>query len=677
MRRLVLLLIPVLFAQDPSAIRVNVNLIQFDATVTDKKGRHLPGLTAADFEVFQNGKRQKISSALWVVGRPLVPSPPPGTSPPPLRPQDVRRAIAILIDDLSLSPSSLHYTRQALRDFVASSLEPGDLVAVYKTSAGLGILQQFTTDKRLLLANIDRITLRTNNPTDPLAAFQPNAMEDSGDPGLADLALRMRLQEEQANRSRQDIATAGSLSTARFIAQGLAELPGRKSIVYFSESLQLYDHEVGPRERTITALRDLADLANRAAVVFYTIDPRGLVSFGFTAADTPSSNTIRANEQSQERQTNVNLSKDGLSLLAEETGGIFYHNRNDIGVALKEAILDQDGYYLLAFTPDDDTFQKSKAGPRYHQLKVRVTRPGAQVRYRHGFVGTSDAERLPVQTNPVLAALVSPFRAVDVPVKLTPMFLHVNGTGSFLRNFAHIDVRPFIYRDVPAALSDPDPTPWKEASLVIAAFLFDANGVIVERASQGQTLRARGDVFTRLLARGIEQQIILLAKKPGPYQVRVAVLDAADKKTGTASQFVEIPDVSKKRLVLSGLTLNGEDHNKDRTAFSSPALRQMRPGERFFIGAFVYNAGPDLLMQISLYRDGKLVHRSKKEPVVLKTDPASGARPIEYSLPLSVKAAHGDYLVELAVQDPAAPKQRQFAVRQIDFTVKERRNLLQ
>ena len=96
----------------------------------------------------------------------------------------------------------------------------------------------------------------------------------------------------------------------------------------------------------------------------------------------------------------------------------------------------------------------------------------------------------------------------------------------------------------------------------------------------------------------------------------------------------------------------------------------MRPGERFFIGAFVYNAGADLLMQVTLYREGKLVYRSKKEPVLLKTDPASGARPIDYSLPLSAKAAPGEYSVELAVQDLAAPKQRQFAVRALDFTIR-------
>ena len=83
----------------------------------------------------------------------------------------------------------------------------------------------------------------------------------------------------------------------------------------------------------------------------------------------------------------------------------------------------------------------------------------------------------------------------------------------------------------------------------------------------------------------------------------------------------------------------------------------MRPGDRFFIGAFVYNAGPDLLMQMSPYRAGKLVYRSKKEPIQIKTDPASGARPIAYT-------------VDLAVQDPAAPKRSQFAFRAVDFTVK-------
>ena len=224
MRSLGLLLLPALLAQEPSAIRVTVNLIQIDAT-------------AADFEVYPNGKRQKISSALWVGGRPPVPPPPPRLSYRHLH----RRS-----QPFSLQPP-LHPP------------SPGDLVAIYKTSVGLGILQQFTTDKRLL------------------AALQPNAMEDSGDPALA---LRMRLSEEQANRSRQDITTAGSLSTARFIAQGLAELPGRKSIIYFSESLQLYNQDVAPQERTITALRDLVDLANRAA-------------------DSPSSNPTRANRQSQ------------------------------------------------------------------------------------------------------------------------------------------------------------------------------------------------------------------------------------------------------------------------------------------------------------------------------------------------------------------------------------------
>jgi len=114
MRRLGLLLLPALLAQEPPAIRVNVNLIQIDATVTDKKGRHLPGLTAADFEVFQNGKRQKISSALWVAGRPPArqrSSAPPPAGRPPRHRRPHRRSQPFPVQPLLHPPSPPRFRR--------------------------------------------------------------------------------------------------------------------------------------------------------------------------------------------------------------------------------------------------------------------------------------------------------------------------------------------------------------------------------------------------------------------------------------------------------------------------------------------------------------------------------------------------------------------------------------
>lgn len=683
-----------LFAQEQPNIRINVNLIQVDVTVTGKNGERIANLTPADFEVLQNGKRQPVTGALWVAGRPPVVAPVvnaavPGAPAPALKPQDVRRTIALLVDDLSLSLQSLHYTRLAVRSFVEANIEQGDLVAIYKTSAGLGVLQQFTTDKRLLLANIDRMTLRNSSAVDGLGSIAANSLEDSADPAIAEMAMRMRLQEEAQNRGRQDILSAGSLGSAKFIVQGLAELPGRKSLVYFSENLQLYDPPAslsnpnmtaamsrspdaqgGRRDRTVAAIRDLTDVANRAAVVIYTIDPRGVVTTSLTAADSPSSDPRRMAGQRMEREMYFNLSKDGLALLAEETGGVFYQNRNDLTAALKDAVQDQEGYYLVSFTPDDDSFEKTKSGAKYHRLQVKVKRPGMKIRYRRGFLGATDEERMPKPSDPLVAAMMSPFRSADVPIRLTPMFLEGKGTGPFLRTLIHIDVRSFTFKEVPADAADENQTPWMEANIIIAAFLFGENGVNVDKVRQAQRVRARKAVFEGLLADGITQTLELPIAKPGAYQLRTAILDPSSQKAGSASQFVDIPNVKSKRLILSDLSLYGEEFTQGKSNRSSPGIRQLRGGERFSYGAYLYNAGPAPILQVSLYRDGKLIHRGKKEPVVAKADLETGIRAVEAAMTLAAKVPPGEYLLEFAVQDPQAPKRQQFAVRTIDFTIR-------
>ena len=220
------------YAQE-STIRVNVNLIQIDVTVLDKAGKHVPDLTIDDFEVTREGKRQVLKSALWVQGQRVtanvqaVASALPTTSKK-LRPQDVRRTIALLVDDLSLSFVSSHYARNAMKDFVEKNIQPGDLVALFRTSTGLGVLQQFTTDKRQLLAQIDATKFRSINSVDSLAPVTNNPLEDSGDPTLAAMAMEQRLRDEINDRQRQDMVTSTMLNSVQFVVNGLRELPGRK-----------------------------------------------------------------------------------------------------------------------------------------------------------------------------------------------------------------------------------------------------------------------------------------------------------------------------------------------------------------------------------------------------------------------------------------------------------------
>src|SRR5262249_34216495 len=150
-------------------IRINVNLVQVDAVVTDSQDRPVTNLKASDFEMLQDGKRQNITNFSYVTTRPVPASATPAPGVPKIQPKalgpppkkikigDVRRTVALVVDDLGLSFESIARIRQSLEKFVDTEMEPGDLVAIIRTGSGMGALQQFTSDKRLLYAAIDRV----------------------------------------------------------------------------------------------------------------------------------------------------------------------------------------------------------------------------------------------------------------------------------------------------------------------------------------------------------------------------------------------------------------------------------------------------------------------------------------------------------------------------------------
>src|SRR5215218_6621062 len=154
---------PVPAAAD-DVVKISTNLIQVDVTVTDSKGRIVSDLRSEEFEIYENGQRQPVSNFSFIsnlretslpektAGKPQ-PAIPTGT----IKPEQVKRTIALVVDDLTLSFESVYHTRRALKKFVDEQMQDGDLVAIVRTGAGIGALQQFTTDKRQLLAAIERV----------------------------------------------------------------------------------------------------------------------------------------------------------------------------------------------------------------------------------------------------------------------------------------------------------------------------------------------------------------------------------------------------------------------------------------------------------------------------------------------------------------------------------------
>ncbi|HEX8184450.1 MAG TPA: VWA domain-containing protein, partial [Blastocatellia bacterium] len=411
------------------SVRISVTLVQVDVTVTDDKGRPVTDLKPEDFEVYEDGRLQKITNFSQIATQPrqgqvaqetVIPpekNQPPIPAPPArLRPGQVRRTVALVVDDLSLSLESTPQVKTALKKFVDEQMQPGDLVAIIRTGAGMGALQQFTNDKRLLYAAIERVrwspsrgTIYTFAPVTAtpgagsiayagagLHGGAPKGLDSDGEPIPSPIDTYSPLRsptggdlrrggytrsDDIAIQLREEIFAVGTLGALGFVVRGLKELPGRKSVILFSDALRIYN-----REQSVTriqlALRNLTDQANRASVVVYTIDARGLQTLTMTAADDLGGafepNHPHPNRTSSiESLTNINSgletrrrdfleAQEGLSYLANETGGLFLRNNNDLNLGIRRALKDQESYYLIGYIPNETTF-KSKSGTRsYH-----------------------------------------------------------------------------------------------------------------------------------------------------------------------------------------------------------------------------------------------------------------------------------------------------------------------
>ncbi len=687
---------------DEDVIHINVNLVQVDAVVTDSKHHLVTGLKASDFEVLQDGNPQKITNFSFVslkpAGAPPAAAPAAktkGAPPPPpvmVRPEQARRLIALVVDDLGLAFDSVARVRSAVKKFVDDQMEPGDLVAIVRTGAGMGALQQFTADKRILYAAIDRVRFNSLGRVG-VSSFDPLG---SGEHTTLDA-------------EREGIVAAGSLGAIRYVVNGLRELPGRKAVVLFSENLKLFNRD-GQNDRVMEGVRQLEDAANRASVVIYSIDPRGLQTLQLTAADDTGHMSARQIARvPQMRSTEQFRSQDGMVMLANDTGGRFFSNSNDIAGALRDAVADTEGYYLLGYHPDASTFDVKTGQPKFHNVKVKLLRAGLEVRSRSGFFGRSDALHEPKPQGrqaEIKAALSSPFGANGIHVRLTTLYAQSPTAGAFVNAMLYIDAKDLKFTDQPDG--------WHKAVFDVAAVTFDANGQPVDTSGKTYTVQLKEAAYESALKTGMIYNMQHPIKKPGAYQMRVALCDDDSEQVGSASEFIEVPDVTKGKLTLSSLILrkyvepaketaaadakspdaktadaktadaksaDGKSPDSkspdakpgsDAPTMGNPATRIFQPGDEILYGYQILNAHqepsqqPEIEVFVRVYRDGQEIHTGKPQ----RLDMADQANPKSLVgggvLRLGTKMAPGDYVVQIVVTDKAA---KTTATQWTDFEV--------
>ena len=677
-------------AQERPVFRTGTNLVIIDAVVVDGDGRHVRDLTPDDFEVVQEGRTQPVRQALYVAAG-LPPGAPdstekPGGKPPapavavPPAPRGVRsrdtapapdaRVIAIVVDDLGLSFESTAAVRAALAKFVDTEVAAGDLVAILRTSAGVGTLQQFTTDTRLLHAAIARLnwTILSRAGITSFAPIVPDGSAPGGS-GTAEAD-----DEFSPEGLRTSISATGSLGALDYIIRGVESLPGRKSVVFVSEGMRLFAKPEGfstrGADRVRNAFTRVMDRANRAGVVVYTMDPRGLATAGLTAEDNPQIRPsapgrgggstseafdAKVRESAAARLSFLRDSQEALTYIAEQTGGFAILNTNDLSAGLRRVVDDLGGYYLLGFEGAPAALRSWDPG----RVTVRVKRPGLRVRSRKGLFGPADEgrERAAVEGDPLVMAALSPFGATSLDVRLTTLFGHDTREGSFVRSLLFIDPAgvSFTRRDDGRYVGQ----------LTVLVLAVGDDGRMKTQWRRAIDLQLTQASYETAKKRGILYSASIPMNAPGAYQLRVAVRDERTNALGSASQFIEVPRVGKGRVAMSGIVLQGVDAagveasgavpaELEQSVLAEPAIRIFRQGSEAVYAYEVYDGAPGdkspLMATTSLMRDGKVVHQAAPVPIASK----GGSGPVRViptvgRLSLTNQVEPGFYTLRIAV----------------------------
>jgi VWFA-related protein len=402
--------------KEPPVFGSELSLVSLPVFVVDKRGQAMRGLSAEDFQLLDDGKPVRIVSFQYV-----------DTTSKEIQ-EEIREAPAarrhfLLLFDLSFTdPSGLHRARVAARQLVRSRLTETDLVGVatFDVNRGLRVVANFTEDRALLVHAIDTLGLTAQaSISDPLAlAASVNATEvvnsasrrTGDDIGiqtqvfLAAVARRLRVAEDQQYRAR-----VGSLvDSFAELGRSLRGVEGRKQILYFSAG---FDSQALVGDTSTSDMRASAEAVLEGRIFDVDSEARygdsGLRSVLAAMVRTLSNSDCVVHSVdvtglgSDNSLTQTAVAKDpgrdgtgheALNFLAAETGGRFFKDANDLGVALGEILDMTSRYYILGYQPED------LGGPgRFHKLKVKVLRKGSRVSHRVGYY-----EREPLRGQPVL-----------------------------------------------------------------------------------------------------------------------------------------------------------------------------------------------------------------------------------------------------------------------------------
>jgi len=651
--------------QKPPVFRAGVNAVRVDVIVTDKQGSPVADLTPADFDVYEDGKLQTIDLFKLINSDGNVA---PGAEPPrAIRSEhdeeyeaarDDVRLFVIFLDDYHVRRVSAMRVRETLAQFIKTQLGPLDMVAIMYPLMSVAQLT-FSRDLDALAAAVNQFEgrkydYRPRNPFEEQYAYYPAQAVETVRNEVTMTALRglsVRLGSLREGRKAIIFVSEGFSSLLPpQMRDPNAQMPGMGNPAAGNPSAGNSLNEDRMRFRSDVELqsdlRAVFDTANRNNTAIYALDPRGLATGEFD---------INENIGGRVDQEFLRATQDTLVVLAINTDGRAIINRNDLEKGLRQVVRDTSAYYLLGYN-------SSLAAPdgRFHEIKIKLKRPGMQVRSRKGYWAPTAEEAAKASAPPKPTPPPAVERALSsVETRQRDAFI------SFWLGTARADGGgtriTFVWEPIP-------PIPGEKRQ--------DATGVQVLATGRGGAEFYRGPVPAEGAAAPAEVATVTtqpalragskvtFAATPGRMQVRVTVQNAKGQVLDTFQQEIAIPDFSGTDLKLSTPEVLRARTAREYQAITRDAdpvptsLREFRRTDRLLIRFFAYSPGgtpPEITVRLLNRVGQKMVDLPSPAP----TEPA---QPYQVDLPLA-GLSPAEYVIEIHAKGAAGESSELIAIK--------------
>lgn len=691
--------------QGDDVLRISSDLAQTDVMVFHKDGRFVDDVTREQFELKIDGKAKPISffeyiragsaneDAQLAAARGVARAASPGKQPGRVVPLDRGRVVLFFVDDLHLGIDSMQRVQTLLEQFLEKDFGQNDKATITSASGQLGFLEQVTSDKVVLLTAVSRLRAQTIANRDverpPMNDVQALAItrfdQDvtsffvdrflADNPGFPRASATELVQRRAIMLLQQSSAvTRNSLQSLYSLIRYVGDMPERKLLFFVSDGFLIDDQT----SNISATLRRITDAAARSGVVVYSIDARGLS----TGIGDPSMDVGADPGQRLTRTTvsEITSTQAPLRSLASDTGGRALLNTNALSSATGAALKETSAYYVLAWRPDSELEVN-----KFHRIDVSIVgRPDLTVRVRRGYLerearegapaSASDSGRpaKPQSKDDVLRkALQSRFPLSALPTSLFVSFANDKDLGTYMTISMEMEKDALTFSPVAGK---------QTATLDVAGIVFD------DKAKPAASFKSQLSVNPPIGPNPSPQQRRIafnhqVRLKPGLYQVRVAAIDSQNGRSGSAVQWIEVPNIDTDKLSLSSLTIG------ERTAQTSKSTPEPLGTENVFLNisrrfarasnlrflTHIYNAAqgagvnmsPDVAIQVQIFRDNQPVLTTPLSKV--NTEGIGDLKRLPYAadIPLSAMPA-GRYRLQVTVIDRIA---KTSATQNVSFEV--------